>query len=267
MQPQDATAIAAARVHLPRLADVVADRIREQILSGELADRERLPPLDALLGRFGVSAPSMREALRVLEAEGLLEVQRGSVGGAVVRRPTASTAAYTMALILRSKGTPKGDVAEAIALLEPICAGLCAERPDREQAVVRQLRTLNAAARDLADGDEVAYNETMLDFHRTLVRRCGNDTLALLNRALGHIWAPEVRGWMTASVVHGHYPTPRGRMVEIEYHEHITDLIEAGDTVGAADTLTAHLDEISRAMVGGVDPDAVVDPLAVRFNR
>lgn len=256
-----------ARVHLPRLADVVADRIRDQILSGELDDGERLPPLDTLLDQFGVSAPSMREALRVLEAEGLVMVRRGSVGGAVVKRPTAGTAAYTMALLLRSQATRKDDVATAITLLEPVCVGLCARRSDRKSTIVRQLRKLNATARERIDGDEVAYNEAMLDFHRTIVRLCGNDTLALLSRALGHIWAPEVRSWMTASVVHGHYPSPKGRVAEMEYHERITDMIEVGDGAGAADALTSHLADIGRFMAQKVDPQALIDPRSVRLSH
>jgi len=67
------------RVQLQRAADVVADRIRELIVSGELADGERLPRLDLLLDEFGISGPSMREALRMLESEGLITVQRGSI--------------------------------------------------------------------------------------------------------------------------------------------------------------------------------------------
>ncbi len=100
------------RVQLQRAADVVADRIREQIVSGELADGERLPPLDLLLEEFGISGPSMREALRMLESEGLITVQRGSVGGAIVHRPSYKAAAYTMALVLRSRDTEVADVAE-----------------------------------------------------------------------------------------------------------------------------------------------------------
>ena len=128
------------QVHLPRLADVVAGRIREMILRGDLEDGERLPPLETLLEQFGVSAPPMREALRILEAEGLAVVQRGRVGGAVVRRPDARTAAYTLAMVLSSQGTQKRDVGEGLALLEPLCAMLCARRSDRKSKVVRKLR-------------------------------------------------------------------------------------------------------------------------------
>ena len=122
--------MADGQIRLPRLADVVADRIRELVLAGELKDGERLPPLDALLQQFGVSGPSMREALRILEAEGLIEVQRGNIGGAVVHRPNARMAAYTMALVLRSEGAAKGEVAEALGMMEPLCGVACVRRAD-----------------------------------------------------------------------------------------------------------------------------------------
>jgi GntR family transcriptional repressor for pyruvate dehydrogenase complex len=243
---------AGGRVHLPRLADVVAERIREAILLGELQDGERLPPLDAMLEQFGVSAPSMREALRVLEAEGLIVVQRGGIGGAIVRRPTARTAAYTLALVLRSRGTEKGDVSDAVMVLEPACVRLCALRADRADAVVPELRTLNAAAEALASSDGLAFNDAMLDFHRAVVRLSGNETLAVL------------RAWVSDSDARGEYPSPDVRTRELSRHAHITDLIEAGDAAGAEEAMRDHLDRSAHTVSDHGEP--TVDPKTVRFS-
>ncbi|WP_071053836.1 GntR family transcriptional regulator [Pseudofrankia sp. BMG5.36] len=269
MEPEETSKqrrVGDGQVHLPRLADVVADRIRELVLEGELKDGERLPPLDALLDQFRVSGPSMREALRVLEAEGLIEVQRGSIGGAVVHRPNARMAAYTIALVLRSGGTSKGDVAEALAMLERLCGMACARRSDRESTVVRELRAINAKARNLADGDELTFNDAMLEFHTTLVQRCDNDTLRLLTRALASIWHADMRTWVTSTVWHGKYPKVHGRLAAVEVHEGITELVAAGDEAGVAAAMTTHA-EIQRIYREGVDPDERVDPRAVRFGR
>src|SRR5437867_1116381 len=92
-----------ARVHLSRAGDMVADRIRTRVLSGELEDGDRLPSFEALLQEFGVSPASLREALRILESEGLIHVRRGTNGGAVIRRPDATNAAYNVSLILSSQ--------------------------------------------------------------------------------------------------------------------------------------------------------------------
>jgi GntR family transcriptional repressor for pyruvate dehydrogenase complex len=255
---------AGGRVHLPRLADVVAERIREAILLGELQDGERLPPLDAMLEQFGVSAPSMREALRVLEAEGLIVVQRGGIGGAIVRRPTARTAAYTLALVLRSRGTEKGDVSDAVMVLEPACVRLCALRADRADAVVPELQTLNAAAEALASSDGLAFNDAMLDFHRAVVRLSGNETLAVVTRALGHISLADLRAWVSDSDARGEYPSPDVRTRELSRHAHITDLIEAGDAAGAEEAMRDHLDRSAHTVSDHGEP--TVDPKTVRFS-
>jgi GntR family transcriptional repressor for pyruvate dehydrogenase complex len=255
---------AGGRVHLPRLADVVAERIRESILLGELQDGERLPPLDTMLEQFGVSAPSMREALRVLEAEGLVVVQRGGIGGAIVRRPTPRTAAYTLALVLRSHGTDKGDVAEAVTVLEPACVRLCALRDDRREAVVPELRAINAAAAGLAESDGLAFNDAMLDFHRAVVRLSGNDTLDVVTRALGHISLADLRAWVSDSDARGEYPASEVRTRELGRHERITDLIEAGDAVGAEDAMRDHLERSAHTVTDHGEP--TVDPRSVRFS-
>jgi GntR family transcriptional regulator, transcriptional repressor for pyruvate dehydrogenase complex len=250
-----------------RLADVVADRIRELILVGDVKDEERLPPLDSLVEQFGVSAPTMREALRILEAEGLITVQRGSIGGAVVRRPTPQTAAYTLALVLRSQGTQKGDVAEALLLLEPLCAMLSARRPNRKSKVVKELRKANARARALLEGGDVEFNESMTDFHTQLIDRCGNDTLKLLAGALGSICTPDVRNWATSSAAHGHYPAAGERLDALAEHEHITDLIEAGDEGEVVVAMTAHYRVIQKYLYSGAEPKEPVDSQAVRRSR
>ena len=87
----------------PRLAEMVADGLRERILSGELGDGDMLPKQDDLLAEFRVSPPSIREALRILETEGLITVQRGNVGGAIVHRPKPATAAYMLGLVMQSR--------------------------------------------------------------------------------------------------------------------------------------------------------------------
>src|SRR5512141_1942510 len=68
----------------PRLAEMIANDLRNRILNGEIADGEMLPRQEELLEAFRVSMPSLRGALQILETERLITVLRGSVGGAVV---------------------------------------------------------------------------------------------------------------------------------------------------------------------------------------
>src|SRR6201996_595515 len=115
---------------------MVADGLRERILSGELADGAMLPKQDDLLAEFRVSPPSIREALRILETEGLITVQRGNVGGAIVHRPQPAKAAYMLGMVLQSRAVDLLDVQNALRSLEPVCAAAAASRPDRETTLL-----------------------------------------------------------------------------------------------------------------------------------
>lgn len=75
-------------IRVPKTAELVAAEIRGGILNGSLRPGDRLPAENSLMSRFGVSRPSLREALRLLEAEELIDIRRGAQGGAVVRRPS-----------------------------------------------------------------------------------------------------------------------------------------------------------------------------------
>ena len=75
------------RLSAPRIAEIVADELRRQIIDGELADGDLLPRQEVLVEQFNVSLVSLREALRILETEGLVSVRRGNRGGAVVHAP------------------------------------------------------------------------------------------------------------------------------------------------------------------------------------
>ena len=124
------------RLTSPRIAETVADELRRQIVDGELADGDLLPPQAVLVERFNVSLVSLREALRILETEGLLSVRRGNQGGSVVHAPTKASAAYMLGLVLQSEHVLLSDLGTALRDLEPTCAALAAQRPDRVTTIV-----------------------------------------------------------------------------------------------------------------------------------
>src|SRR3954453_8916180 len=110
------------RVAPPRIAETVAAELRTRILRGDGGDE--LPTQDQLVEEFGVSHPSIREAIRILETEGLVTVSRGKVGGAEVHRPDEGFAGYHIGLALQGARVTLGDLAEGLQLLEPMCAAL-----------------------------------------------------------------------------------------------------------------------------------------------
>src|SRR3954452_282519 len=165
-QPADAAAVAPRRAQLrqPRLADMVASVLRERIVNGELANGDLLPKQDELLEEFRISRPSLREALRILESEGLLTVRRGNVGGSVVEAPNAESSAYMFGLVLQSRKGTASDLADAIRHIEPITASLCAERADRDKTVIPQLQA-NIDASEAAVGDGPQFTTLSRQFH------------------------------------------------------------------------------------------------------
>src|SRR5690242_20670828 len=105
------------RVQPLRMAETVAAEIRNRILTAD--DDYRLPTQDQLVEEFGVSYPSVREALRILETEGLVTVRRGNVGGGEVHRPDESSTAYHLGLVLQGNRVTIGDLAAGLQLFEP----------------------------------------------------------------------------------------------------------------------------------------------------
>ena len=253
-------------VQVPRAADLVADRIRDLIVTGKLADGERLPSLDGLLAEFGISGPTMREALRMLESEGLITVQRGKVGGAIVHRPSYTDAATTMALVLRSHDTDVADVAHSLAVLERQCAVLCAARADRATTVVPALHALNEAAGAVVHADEVTFAEAMTAFHEELMRGCGLATLALATRAIGAIWLVSVRQWAAENGAQGRFVTYEERVEWLGRQSELVALIDAGDVAGVEAMMTEHFSTV-QILGNGLDPNQMVDAQAVRANR
>src|SRR5947209_12328306 len=119
----------------------IADELRSLIVSGELSEGESLGHEPDLVERFGVSRPSLREALRILEAEGLITVVRGVHGGVIVHEPDERMTARTAAMVLQARNVPLADVFEARAMLEPMAARAIASMRNRKVAVA-QLRAL-----------------------------------------------------------------------------------------------------------------------------
>ncbi|MEZ0355353.1 FadR/GntR family transcriptional regulator [Mycobacterium sp. SA01] len=244
-------------IQFRRLAEQVADQLRRRILLGELADGSILPKEDELLREFPVSKPSLREAMRILEAEGLLRVRRGKLGGAVVRRPNAANVAYTIGLVLGSQDVSLSDVGGALRQMEPACAALCAERPDRGHMVVPALRELHAEAVEAADDFQSAISASRR-FHEALVALCGNQTMIMLAGALETLWSAHEQGWSTRVSDEGIVPVDE-RLAVLEEHRQVIDAIEAGDARRAHDLAAAHLITAQHypGSAGMVDPAMV----------
>jgi DNA-binding FadR family transcriptional regulator len=223
----------------PRIAEIVAEGLRQRILTGELEDGAMLPKQDELLAEFGVSPPSIREALRILETEGLITVQRGNVGGAIVHRPQASKAAYMLGLVLQSRGVNLGDLVDAMRKLEPVCAAECALRADRRQTVLPRLRAVLDKGLEMID-DADAFIGLARQFHIELVANCGNETMGLVVGALEALWSAQVDVLARDVARHGSFSDRSVRQSLADEHERIYRLIAEGDARGVEQATRDH---------------------------
>ena len=110
-----------------KIHEQVADEFRRRIVTGELEVGERLPSEEELTQKFGIARTTLREALRVLESQGLIEIRRGRGGGPVVTEPNLEHAATALAISLQMQGTTLRDLDEARSTMEAHAARRLAE--------------------------------------------------------------------------------------------------------------------------------------------
>lgn len=225
-----------------RLAEMVADQIRDRIIRGDLADGALLPKESELREQYPVNIQALREALRILEAEGLVRVRRGNRGGAVVHLPTAVNVAYSLSLVLAMSGGDINEVARALDEVEPMCAALCAERTDRASEVVPQLRQIHEESLAKVD-DLVAATTLSRRFHEAIVESCGNKPLTVLAGALEALWSSHVTTWVTRTAEPGHVPISE-RADALAMHGRLLSSIEDGDADLARALASEHLREV-----------------------
>lgn len=166
-------------LRVPKTAEVVADHIRRQIISGELQEGDSLPPEGQLMTTLSISRPTLREAFRILEAERLISVVRGSRTGARVHQPSIENASRYAGFVLQASGTTIGDIYQARLAIEPYAARQLAEQQpagatDRLREEVEHLAGLMEAEQ------YVDFMIGLAEFHRVLVELGGNQTLHFL---------------------------------------------------------------------------------------
>lgn len=247
----------------PRLAELIAGVLRERIMRGEYRDGTYLPKQEELLEEFSVSKPSVREALRVLETEGLIRVRRGNQGGAVVHQPQSHDAAYMMGLVLQSRRVGLADVGTALLCLEPACAALCAERTDRDQ-VAEQLQGLQDRSVAAID-DDIEFVENMRRFHEVLVEACGNETMKVVVGALEALWSVREQAWARSASASGDYPGREMRERGLRAHERIIALIAGGDSDAVFRACDGHL-RAAQLYARPDDPTDLVDAIVLRTS-
>ncbi len=219
-------------VSVPKAADVLAGILREKILEGELLESMDLPNERDLGAQSGLSRASVREALRILEGEGLITTRIGRNGGSVVMRPTSATIERSVAIFIRGQRIRFEAVLETRAAIEPPSARFAAlhrtesDLEDMEKCHAKLIQASQA-------GDLSAYVRANLDWHVQVVRASHNELLIAFIVAVSQsiYLATDLEGFNSATV----------RNAVIQAHRKVMDAIRAQDAEAAARRMGRHV--------------------------
>lgn len=243
---------ASGSVRIPKTAELVAARLRTEIVRGQLKEGDTLPPETTLMEEFGVSRPTLREAYRLLEAESLIQLKRGARGGAVVSVPDISVASRYVGLILQMSGTTVDEIHAARAIFEPACARLFTER--RTDADLDELRACVDRMREVTEEDLNSNRApemwaTLIGrFQSTITERCGNNALSVQAGVLRDIVATHQRHALERGAQRaGTWPVFRRHLRSCEK---LVDIIASGDGAAAEEHWAAHLRSVGKILFG-----------------
>lgn len=236
-------------LRVPKMAEVVAESVRRDIVTGVLHEGELLPPAAVLMERYGVSRPTIREALRILESETLIDVRRGA-SGARVTLPSETAAARAVGTLLQLRRTTLADVSQARLAFEPWLAGLLA-RSRTDEDVARLRESLDASRTALSE--PVAFAERQADFHELVVTLAGNQTLILIARLLDEVVRRQA---VSVNKDAAHAPL---RETALQEHEQFVELIQARRDAEAEALWRTHIQTNAENLLAGPGPHTVLD--------
>jgi DNA-binding FadR family transcriptional regulator len=216
-------------ITVARASSTIADQIRAAILSGQLKKGERLPPERSLAEQFGVSRVTVRDALRALEAMGLIAVRVGARGGAFVTAPTGAVVAQTMSDMVMMSAVSPEDVVEARLMVELGTVTIaCTRATDEDLAELRALS--ERATAGLAK--KTYTRELSWDFHSLLAKAAHNGAVEGLTQSFRS--SLSLHPIRTREGAKAHERT-------VEEHRRILEALEQRDGAAARREMAQHL--------------------------
>ena len=218
-------------IDVPKSCDVLAKRLRDTILAGGFVAGEALPAERELVVETGLSRGSVREALRILEAEGLVQTRPGRYGGTLVCRPTTDLVARQFGSFAKGRGVSFKTVIEARESLEPTLAKLAAEH--RTEADLQALERTTRHMADAIDADAATFLAANVDWHWAVAVASHNDLLSA--------FMASITGLIRDSTLEEHVTSQAIREAVLKAHLRVVDAIRAGDPEAARRRMERHV--------------------------
>lgn len=220
-----------SRVAAGRVSSMIVDQIRLLIRDGQLAVGDRLPSERELGERFGVSRVTVREALRGLEANGLVVIRVGAHGGAFVTAPTGEWLGEGLADMLSLSALTPTEVTEARQVMELAIVPLVCERADATD-IAELLEICDRAEASLHTGEEYPV-AISAEFHSRVAQATHNPALAM--------FAQTFHGPMLASLHRAQREDPQVGVLGTTEHREFVLAIQERDPEHAQAVMRTHL--------------------------
>lgn len=179
-----------------KTSETVAMNIVHDIVARGLKAGDKLPLETAMLQEYRVSRASLREALRLLEVQGLISIRPGPGGGPVVGHVEGRNLARTTSLYFHLGGMKYGEIFVTQEYLEPICAQLACRHPDR---VARMAPFVDQS---VLPREGTQYFANTADFHASVYDLADNGVLTLVTRAITNIISSHIVSTMDPVELH-----------------------------------------------------------------
>ena len=228
-------AIRLSPMEVPKASDVLANELRERILSGEYPEGTPLPPERELVVQTRMSRTTVREALRILEVQGLIRIKAGRAGGAFVQHPDEESVAGSLDLLIRGRRLRLASVHETREAIEPSCARLAALH--RTTADLRRLEAVNETIATSGSLDE--FLQANVDWHVGVATAGHNEILTGIMIALSRAIYKTTRneGFVNEEV----------RGITVRAHRSVTRAIKDRDADAAARRMLRHVHAYAEA--------------------
>jgi DNA-binding FadR family transcriptional regulator len=245
MADDSRSAIRLSPMDVPKASDVLANELRERILSGDYPEGTPLPPERELVVQTKMSRTTVREALRVLEVQGLVRIKAGRAGGAFVQRPGEESVTNSLELLIRGRQIRLASVHETREAIEPSCAAL-----NRMPGDLQRLEAANTALAD--SGSLEQFLQANLDWHIGVARASQNEILTgimvALSRAIYTVTHNE--GFINDEV----------RGITVRAHRSVTRAIKDRDPEAAVRRMTRHVHAYAAAALAVEERIAIAVP-------
>jgi len=224
----------------PRTFDSICQKVRDLLAAGTLKPGDKLPAERQLAEQFGVGRSALREALRTLEASGVLTLKKGAYGGAFIREGDPSRVTQVIQDLLYLGSISLENLTEARVLIQDVIVRLACQR-----ATAADLAALDRNI-DLAETltKEKRFSERLeasIEFYRLLAAAAHNPVLSITVDAMADILLSVLRILISTGV-----SKPRTDLIEVR--RAFMARLRARDADGAAAEMKAHLISVHRQL-------------------